>query len=147
MCFYIFHTISSNAVPTQPYIDPNPSGPFSLKIKEEIQKYQTQSQEHLNNLKLATGFEYAFLVDFELMHKHLPASVFKKRMAEIVLDKYLGALVSNIVSFVQESEANKKTFILKTFKKQIIFNPFVIGVKKKPVEIKFDNGCIYIHSL
>lgn len=144
MCYYIFcWGIPGNAVATAPYVDPNPAGPFSLEIKETIKKYQTKSLEHLNKLKEATGVEYNFLVDFEVMHRCLPHSVFKKRMVEIVLDKYLGALVGNVVEFVSKSEGNKQAFILKTLKRKIIFNPFLVKAAK-PMEVVFEKDIIYI---
>lgn len=125
--YYIFYSpYSSNYTPTQPYVDPNPAGPFSLEIKDAIKKFQPRSLEHLNNLKTAVGIEYNYLVDFEQIHKLLPFSVFKKNMVEIVLDKYLGALVDNIVKFVNVSAENKRSFILKTLKKILCLTLFVI---------------------
>jgi len=142
--YYIFCSpYSSNYTPTQPYVDPNPAGPFSLEIKDAIKKFQPRSLEHLNNLKTAVGIEYNYLVDFEQIHKLLPFSVFKKNMVEIVLDKYLGALVDNIVKFVNVSAENKRSFILKTLKKNIVFNPFHDRAAS-PMEIVFKEDSVYI---
>lgn len=146
MFYYIFtcSRIPANAILTSPAIDPNPPGPFSLELQETIKKYQPKATEHLGRLKDILGIEFRFLVDFATLHKHLPASIFKKRMGELILDQYLGALVNNIIDFLQKYPEKRMTFILKTTKKNIIFNALKVKANK-PMEILFDGGNIYIN--
>jgi hypothetical protein len=124
--------------------DPNPHGPFNLEIQEAINKYQPKAAEHLNKLKDILGVEFRFYVDFVTLHKHLPKSIFKKKMGEIILDQYLGALVNSIVDFLQKYPEKKMLFLLKTTKKNIIFNALKVKANK-PMEVLFEDGNICIN--
>ena len=146
MFYYIFTCsgIPANATLTRPAIDPNPPGPFSLEIQDTIKKYQPKAAEHLDRLKDILGVEFSFSVDFSILHKHLPNSIFKKRMGEVILDQYLGALVNNIIEFLQKYPEKKMPFIFKTTKKNIIFNALKVKANK-PMEVVFEQGNICIN--
>jgi len=134
----------ANAIPTVPNIDPNPPGPFNLAIQDAIKQHQSKAVGHLDRLKDALGVEFSFSVDFATLHRNLPASIFKKNMGEIILDKYLGALVNNIVDFLQKYPDKRLSFILKATKKKIIFNALKVKANK-PMEVLFEDGAICIN--
>ena len=146
MFYYIFtcSSVPAKAIPTMPAVDPNPPGPFSLELQDAIKKYQPKAAEHLDRLKDILGIDFSFSVDFASLHKNLPDSVFKKRMGEIILDQYLGALVNNIIEFLQKYPEKKMSFIFKATKKNIIFNALKVR-SNKPVEVLFDRGNICIN--
>ena len=65
-------------------------------------------------------------------------------MGEIILDQYLGALVNSIVDFLQKYPEKKMLFLLKTTKKNIIFNALKVKANK-PMEVLFEDGNICIN--
>ena len=66
-------------------------------------------------------------------------------MGKLILDDYLGALVDNVVKFLAENPKKRETFLISTYKNEIEFNA-LLPRKADPVEVKFRDGVLCIHS-
>lgn len=117
---------------------------FSLSVQDNIKKYQQKVAEHLGNLKNFLGVEFTFPVDAANIYRELPDSVFKENIGELVFDKYLSALIANIIDFLQKYPSHRNSFLFKAEQKKIAFN--IIGYNSaKPTGVLFQDGAICIN--
>lgn len=119
---------------------------FSLELQDNIKKYQSKAIEHLDKLKNFLDAEFSFPVDFQFIHTKLPDSVFKKNIGELVLDKYLSALVINIIDFLEKYPSQRNSFLFKASQKKIIFN-ILPENSNKTTEVLFKDGAVCINVL
>ena len=117
---------------------------FSLTVQENIKKYQLKAAEHLDKLKNFLGVEFIFSVDAANIYRELPDSVFKNNIGELVFDKYLSALIANIIDFLQKYPSHRNSLLFKAEQKKIAFN--IVGYNStKPTGVLFQNGAVCIN--
>lgn len=124
----------------------NFSKEFNLEIQNNIEKYQPKALEHLNQLNSFLGVLFNFVVDFQLLHKRLPDSVFKKSIGELVLDKYLGALVVNIIDFLKKHPSQRNSFLSNTQCKRITLH-ILPDYSTEKLGVSFQDGVVNINIL
>ena len=117
---------------------------FSLEVQGNIKKYQLKAALHLDKLKKFLGVEFVFPVDVANIYRELPDSVFKNNIGELVLDKYLSALITNIIDFLQKNPSHRNSFLFKAEQKKIVFN--IVGYNSaKPTGVLFQDGAVCIN--
>lgn len=117
---------------------------FSLAVQEDIKKYQLKAAEHLGRLKNFLGVEFVFPIDVANIYRELPDSVFKNNIGELVFDKYLSALIANVIDFLEKYPSHRNSFLFKAEQKKIVFN--IVGYNSaKPTGVFFQDGAVCIN--